>query len=96
MSSITPEQQAKLNQDFGKLNGKDKGDLLLASVIGRQLGGEWLELIKTAVEEYVAWHEKQHSKFKTCEHCEFIKNNIIMYYGLKHWVETFENATTKK
>lgn len=96
MSPINPDQQAKLNQEYANLSGKDKAELLLASVIGRQIGEQWLELIETAITEYVAWHDKQHANFQTCEHCEFVKNNIIMYTAMKHYVAVWVNSTTKK
>jgi hypothetical protein len=40
MSPITPEQQESLNQDFNKLNGQEKAELLLTSLIGHQFTGE--------------------------------------------------------
>lgn len=96
MSPITPEQQSSLNEDFNKLNGKEKAELLLASVIGKQLRGEWLEVIKTAMTNYMIWHEKQHPNFKSCEYCEFINDNITMFRIMKHWVEQYDKATNQK
>jgi hypothetical protein len=40
VSPITPQQQDSLNQDFNKLTGQEKAELLLTSVIGKQLTGE--------------------------------------------------------
>ncbi len=96
MSPTSSQQQERMNQAFNSLNGKEKAELLLASVIGKQLSGEWLELIKSAMAEYMVWHNQQHPNFETCEHCEIIKNNMIMYSAIKYWVEVFENTTGKK
>ena len=63
MSPITPQQQASLDQDFAKLNGQEQAEILLASILGKQLSGHWLELIHDAIVRYMAWHEKQHPKF---------------------------------
>jgi len=96
MSRTNPQQQEGMNQQYANLNGKDKAEFLLASIIGRQIGDKWLELIESAMLEYVTWHNKQHANFQTCEYCEDVKNNMIMYSGMKHWVEVFNNTTNKK
>ena len=96
MSPITPEHQESLNQDFNKLNGREKAELLLTSLIGQQFTGERLELTKVAITEYMAWHAKQHPNFQTCEYCEFINDNITMFRAMKHWVEQYDKAKNKK
>jgi hypothetical protein len=96
MSPTTPEQQTGLNQEYAKLNGQEKAQFLLASIIGKQIGDKWLELIQAAMTEYVTWHNKQHTNFQTCEYCEDVKNNMIMLAGIKHWVEQFDKMTNKR
>jgi hypothetical protein len=83
MSPVSPELQEAMNQEYVNLNGQEKAQFLLAAIIGRQIGDKWLELIEGAMTEYVSWHNKQHANFQTCEYCEDVKNNIIMYTGIK-------------
>ena len=96
MSPIIPQQQESLNKDFAKLDGKEQAELLLASILGKQLRSEGLEMIGNAIVRYANWHEKQHPNFQTCEHCEFIQKNVVMYSVMKHWVEIFEATVNKK
>lgn len=96
MSPVTPQQQEIMNEEYAKLNGRDKAQFLFAAIIGKQIGDKWLELLEGAMLEYVAWHNQQHGKFRTCEYCEDVKNNMIMFTGIKHWVEQFNKLTNKK
>jgi hypothetical protein len=96
MAPITPQEQEQLNKQYQNLNGWEKAELVLSSMIGMKFPEKDLETIKTAVTEYISWHEKQHPSFETCDHCEFVKDNIAMFKVIKFWSDHFQEMKKHK
>jgi len=91
MSPVSKNDQEELNKQYQNLNGKERAELLLSSIIGRKLTNDELEMIKTGVTEYIAWHEKQHPSFDKCDDCEFVRQNIIMFKTIEFWHSHFQS-----
>ena len=90
MSPITPQEQAKLNKEYQNLNGWERAELVLSGVFGLKFTESDIELIKDAVSEYIVWHKKQHPESKTCDHCEFVNDNIAMFKVIRFWSDRFQ------
>lgn len=85
MSPITSQDQGMLNEQYKNLNGKEKAELLLSSIVGMKLTEGDLEIIKAGLSEYIVWHNKQHPDSETCDHCGFVNDNIVMFKVIKYW-----------
>jgi len=96
MPPISPQDQDVLNVNYKNLSGKEKAEFLLSFVIGTKLKERELEMIKAGLSEYIVWHKKQHPASKTCDHCEFVNDNIIMFKVINYWSDHFQSLKKKK
>ena len=96
MSPITPQDQDTLNEQYKNLSGKERAELLLSSIIGMKLTERDIEIIKSGLSEYMAWHQKQHSDSETCDHCGFVNDNIVMFKVVKYWQSHYQTLKGNK
>ncbi len=96
MAPITPKDQGMLNEQYKNLNGKERAELLLSALIGMKLTEGDVEMIKTGVAEFLAWHEKQHPSFDKCDDCEFVRMNIAMFKAIEFWHAHYQSMLNAK
>jgi hypothetical protein len=89
MVATTSKNQDLLDECSLHLAGRDSAELLLSTAIGAMVTEERLQSIERGLSEYIVWHNEQHSDSITCEHCEIIKENLIMYKVINHWLAHF-------
>ncbi len=96
MSPINSQDQAILNEQYKNLNGKERAELLLSSIIGMKLTQADLEIMKTGLSEYIVWHNKQHAGSETCDHCGFVNDNVVMFKVIKYWHSHYQELKANK
>lgn len=94
MALTTRQDQEMLDREYPALDGKQRAESILSSVIGGRLKKEEIDLIKMAVIGLVEWHQQQHPSSQKCDYCELVRVNLDMSLAIEFWHTRFHAMTS--